>query len=46
MMLASGFFEIDGERVGPVGPPPEIGDATDEVFASLGEPRPTPAALA
>ncbi len=44
MMLASGFFEIDGERVGPVGPPPEIGDATDEVFASLGEPRPTPAA--
>ena len=45
MMLASGFFEIDGERVGPVGPPPAIGEHTDEVFAALGEPRPAPAAL-
>ncbi len=44
MMLASGFFEIDGERVGPVGPSPAVGEATDEVFASLGEPRPAPSA--
>lgn len=26
MKLASGFFEIDGERVGPTGPPPGIGE--------------------
>ena len=45
MMLASGFFEIDGERVGPVGPPPVIGEHTDEVFAALGDTRPAPAAL-
>ena len=43
MMLASGFFEIDGERVGPVGPPPEIGADTDAVFAELGDARPAPA---
>ncbi|MEO0493023.1 MAG: CoA transferase [Actinomycetota bacterium] len=43
MMLASGFFEIDGERVGPVGPAPAIGEHTDEVFASLDAPRPAPA---
>ena len=31
MMLASGFFEIDGEHVGPVGRP-VIGEHTDEVL--------------
>jgi len=39
MKLASGFFEIDGERVGPTGPPPRVGEHTDAVFSSLGEPR-------
>ena len=42
MMLASGFFEIDGERVGPVAPPPAVGEHTAAVFAALGEPRPAP----
>ncbi len=43
MKLASGFFEYDGERVGPVGPPPrEPGEHTGAVFAELGEPRPAP----
>ena len=44
MKLPSGWFEIDGERVGPTGPPPHIGQHTDEVFANLGEARPAPAA--
>lgn len=44
MKLPSGFFEIDGERVGPVGRPPQLGEHTDEVFANLGEARPAPAA--
>ena len=43
MILASGFLEIDGERVGPTGPPPLVpGGHTDQVFAALGEPRPAP----
>ncbi|MBU6330137.1 MAG: CoA transferase [Acidobacteria bacterium] len=44
--MPSGYFEIDGERVGPSGPPPALGEHTDSVFASLGEARtgaPTPA---
>jgi len=44
MKLASGFFEIDGERVGPTGPAPDIGADTDAVFAHLGAPRPAPEA--
>lgn len=44
--MPSGFFELDGRRVGPVTPPPALGADTEAVFASLGEPRsgvPTPA---
>jgi crotonobetainyl-CoA:carnitine CoA-transferase CaiB-like acyl-CoA transferase len=41
---ASGYFEFDGERAGPTGPPPGIGEHTDQVFASLGAAR-TGAAL-
>lgn len=45
--LASGFFEIDGERVGPTGPiPSEVGAATEAVFAELGSPRPAPVGAA
>lgn len=42
LTLASGFFEIDGERVGPTGPPPTVGEHTDAVFAALADPRPAP----
>ncbi|MCY3850684.1 MAG: CoA transferase [Acidimicrobiaceae bacterium] len=35
MKLPSGWFEIDGERCGPVGRPPHVGEHTEEVFASL-----------
>ncbi len=34
MQLASGFFEIDGQRVGPTGPPPRIG-ADQNLLAEL-----------
>lgn len=44
MKLPSGWFEIDGARVGPTGPPPRVGEHTDDVFARLGEPRPAPIA--
>jgi crotonobetainyl-CoA:carnitine CoA-transferase CaiB-like acyl-CoA transferase len=44
MKLPSGWFEIDGERVGPTGPPPVVGQHTEEVFANLGEAREAPAA--
>ena len=44
MKLPSGWFEIDGERVGPTGPPPHVGQHTDGVFGALGEPRRAPAA--
>ncbi|CAB4322616.1 MAG: hypothetical protein F2520_01745 [Actinobacteria bacterium] len=37
--MPSGFFELDGERVGPQSPPPAIGEHTAEVFASLGDQR-------
>ncbi len=42
MKLHSGWFEIDGERVGPSGPPPTPGQHTSSVFAGLGERRPQP----
>ena len=45
MKQASGFFEIDGERVGPTGPAPGVGADTDVVFANLGPPRAAPAAV-
>jgi len=45
MKLHSGWFEIDGDRVGPVGPPPMVGEHNSSVFAALGEPRPAPATL-
>ncbi|MYL03563.1 MAG: CoA transferase, partial [Acidimicrobiaceae bacterium] len=41
MSLPSGWMEIDGERVGPTGRPPHLGEHTDEVLASLEDgPRP------
>ena len=44
MKLPSGWFEIDGERVGPTGPPPQVGEHSEEVFAGLDQSRPAPAA--
>ena len=35
MSLPSGWMEIDGERVGPTGRPPHVGEHTDEVLAAL-----------
>ncbi|MXW76958.1 MAG: CoA transferase [Acidimicrobiaceae bacterium] len=35
MKLPSGWFEVDGERCGPTGRPPHVGEHTWEVFASL-----------
>ncbi len=45
MSLPSGWFEIGGQRVGPTGRPPHLGQHTDEVFASPAPPpaRPAPA---
>src|SRR4051794_12180467 len=40
--LASGYFEVDGARAGPVAPPPAVGEHTEDVFASLGDARPAP----
>jgi crotonobetainyl-CoA:carnitine CoA-transferase CaiB-like acyl-CoA transferase len=40
--LASGYFEVDGQRAGPATPPPAVGEHTEEVFASLGDARPSP----
>ena len=45
MSLPSGWMEIDGERVGPTGRPPHLGEHTDEVLAALdvaasGAPKP------
>ena len=41
MSLPSGWMEIDGERVGPTGRPPHLGEHTGEVLASLQDgPRP------
>ena len=39
MKLPSGWFEIDGERVGPTGRPPHPGEHTERVFAGLGDRR-------
>ena len=35
MSLPSGWMEIDGERVGPTGRPPHLGEHTDEVLSDL-----------
>ena len=35
MSLPSGWMEIDGERVGPTGRPPHLGEHTDEVLSAL-----------
>ena len=43
MSLPSGWFEIDGARVGPTGRPPHLGEHTDEVFAPLASPPPVSA---
>ena len=37
--MASGYFEFNGNRVGPQTPPPSIGQHNEQVFASLGEKR-------
>ena len=37
--LPSGYFEFNGNRVGPKTPPPSVGQHNDQVFASLGEKR-------
>lgn len=43
MSLPSGWFEIDGARVGPTGRPPHLGEHTDQVFAALpARPAPSP----
>ncbi|HVM63455.1 MAG TPA: CoA transferase [Acidimicrobiales bacterium] len=42
--VPSGFLELDGCRVGPLRPPPGVGEHTDEVFADLGGARPAPSA--
>ena len=40
MSLPSGWMETDGERVGPTGRPPHLGEHTDEVLAALGHGAP------
>lgn len=42
MKLPSGWFEFDGQRVGPTGPPPQVGQHNEQVFADLGEARLAP----
>ncbi len=42
MKLPSGWFEVDGERCGPTGRPPQVGEHTEEVFASALKPRSAP----
>jgi crotonobetainyl-CoA:carnitine CoA-transferase CaiB-like acyl-CoA transferase len=37
--IPSGYFEFNGERVGPTSPPPAIGEHNERVFASLGDAR-------
>jgi crotonobetainyl-CoA:carnitine CoA-transferase CaiB-like acyl-CoA transferase len=37
--VASGYFELDGERAGPTSPAPTVGEHTEQVFAALGEAR-------
>lgn len=37
--IPSGYFELNGVRVGPTTPPPSVGQHNDQVFASLGEKR-------
>lgn len=37
--LPSGYFEFNGERVGPRSGPPAIGEHNDYVFSNLGEKR-------
>jgi len=37
--IPSGYFELNGVRVGPTTPPPSVGQHNDLVFASLGEKR-------
>lgn len=37
--MPSGYFEINGTRVGPQSPPPTVGQHNEQVFASLGTKR-------
>ena len=41
MSLPSGWMEIDGERVGPTGRPPHLGEHTEEVLAALADAAPS-----
>ena len=41
MSLPSGWTEIDGERVGPTGRPPHLGEHTEEVLAALADAAPS-----
>jgi crotonobetainyl-CoA:carnitine CoA-transferase CaiB-like acyl-CoA transferase len=40
--IPAGFLEVDGVRAGPSIGPPSVGEHTVEIFAHLGEQRPTP----
>jgi crotonobetainyl-CoA:carnitine CoA-transferase CaiB-like acyl-CoA transferase len=42
--VPSGFLELDGCRVGPMRPPPGVGEHTDEVLGDPGRVRPAPVA--
>ena len=37
MSLPSGWMEIDGERIGPTGRPPHLGEHTEEVMSTLAD---------
>ena len=43
--IPSGFVEIDGERAGPKAGPPSVGQHTLDVFAAIGDPRPSPSSI-
>lgn len=45
MSLPSGWMEIDGERVGPTGRPPHLGEHTAEVLAALDKAADDPAGV-
>ena len=37
--IPTGYFEFNGERMGPSAPPPSVGQHNEQVFASLGAKR-------
>ena len=46
MSLPSGWMEMDGERVGPTGRPPHLGEHTEEVRAALADASPSDVGVA